>query len=112
MPSDDDSKKPITGLPGPVGLPEPKVTTDSVQEANLQSNIERARKCPKCGRDGRVVSNNCGVNVFCGPCKIHWPIANSPLQPELPLSVPRGLHKETRVEPDWSSAFDRDLGDI
>jgi len=109
---DDDSKL-IPGLPigAPAGLPAPKVTTDSIQESNLQANIEAARKCPKCGKPGRVVSNNCGVNVFCGPCQIHWPIAKSPLRPEIPGSVPRGLHKVTSVEPDWSVAFDKDVGE-
>jgi hypothetical protein len=95
----------------PMGLPEKKVTTDSIQETNLWNNIEANRKCPKCGKPGRVVSNNCGVNVFCGPCKIHWPIANSPLRPEIPGSPQRGLHKECSVEPDWNIAFDRDVGD-
>jgi hypothetical protein len=95
----------------PMSLPGPKVTTDSVQETNFRNNLEAARKCPGCGRPGRVVSNNNGVNVFCGPCKRHWPISNSPLRPELPGSPQRGLHKVTSVEPDWNIAFDRDVGD-
>jgi len=101
----DDPKKMIVGLP-PV-----KPSTDSMQETNLQNNFERARNCPKCGKPGRIVSNNCGVNVHCGPCKIHWPISNSPLRPETPGAAPRGLHKETSMEPDWNLAFDKDVGD-
>ena len=94
-----------------MGLPEPKATSDSREESNLLANIEANRKCPKCHREGRIVSNNNGVNGFCGPCQIHWPITNSPLRPEIPGSPQRGLHKETSIEPDWSIAFDRDIGD-
>lgn len=107
--ADGDSRKPIGGPP--TGLPNPKATGDSVQEANLQASIDKARLCPKCSRPGRIVSNNCGVNGHCGPCQIHWPITNSPLRPEVPGSPMRGLHKVTAVEPDWGIAFDRDIGD-
>lgn len=103
--SDDDPKKPISGLPPP------KPTTDSIEESTFASNLEKARNCPRCSRPGRVVSNNVGVNVHCGPCKIHWPLANSPLRPEIPAALPRGLSKQTSVEPDWSVAYDRDVGD-
>ena len=106
--TENNSKKPIGG-PMPTGLPAPKLTTDSMQEINLANSIEAGRYCPKCKKPGRVVSNNCGVNVHCGPCKIHWAIANSPLRPEIPGSPQRGLHKETSVEPDWNVAFDKDI---
>ena len=109
--ANNDSKKPITGLPRPIGLPESVATSDSREEANLQALIDGSRKCPKCGKTGRIVSNNNGVNGFCGPCQIHWPITNSPLRPEVPGAPMRGLHKETNVEPDWNIAFDRDIGD-
>jgi hypothetical protein len=108
---DDDRKKPILGLPGPMGLPEPVPNTDSLHEASLQALLDKSRKCPKCGKEGRIVSNNNGVNGFCGPCQIHWPVTNSPLRGEVPGSPQRGLHKETSVEPDWNIAFDRDVGD-
>ena len=113
--SDVPPKGPIKGLPlppaGPTGLPEVRTKLESLAESNLQANIDRARLCPKCNKPGRVVSNYNGVNVFCGPCKIHWGISNAPLQPESPQSMPRGLHKETYVEPDWTIAFDRDIGE-
>jgi hypothetical protein len=101
----DESKKTISGLP-PL-----RPTTDSVEETALANNIDKARECPQCHRPGRVVSNNCGINVHCGPCKTFWPVANSPLRPEVPGSPQRGLHKTTSVEPDWNIAFDRDVGD-
>lgn len=100
-----DPKRPI------IGLPSVKPNTDSIQEASLQSLLEKNRNCPQCHKPGRIVSNASGVNGFCGPCKIHWPITNSPLRPEVPGSAPRGLHKETHVEPDWTMAFDKDVGD-
>lgn len=97
-----DSKGLVSGLP-PV-----KTSSDSIEEENLNSNFEKSRNCPQCGKPGRIVSNYLGVNGHCGPCKIHWPVANSPLRPEIPSSLPRGLHKETYVEPDWTSAINGD----
>jgi len=102
----NDEKKLITGLPAS------KPNTDSLHEESLSAAFNRNRTCPQCGKQGRIVSNNLGVNGHCGPCRIHWPIANSPLRPETPGAAPRGLHKETSVEPDWSLAFDRDVGDL
>jgi len=99
----------------PTGLPKPKTGPESLPEipttpleavSKLDANVDKARLCPKCGREGRVVSNRLGVNVHCGPCKIHWPITNSPLRPETPSAVPRGFSKHTLVEPDWNMAFD------
>jgi hypothetical protein len=101
----DESKKAITGLPSA------KATTDSPEELRLQSLMDGARKCPKCGRAGRIVSNYLGINGHCGPCQIHWPITNSPLKGETVGSTPRGLSKVTSVEPDWNMALDRDIGD-
>lgn len=92
------------------GLPTPKEPGQN-EEAVLQANMQAARNCPHCGREGRVVSNHLGINGHCGPCKIHWPISNSALRPEVPASTQRGISKQTSVEPDWSTAFDRDIGD-
>lgn len=92
----------------PVGLPGAKTVADSRQESDLNLNMAKARTCPKCGKEGRIVSNYAGVNGHCGPCKIHWPVTNSALRPEVPSSLPRGLSKQTAVEPDWSVAFEGD----
>jgi len=97
------------GLPTPKETPPglPSVRSASQEEvAGLDTNIRNARICPGCGREGRAVSNRLGVNVHCGPCKRHWPITNSALRPETSEALPRGFSKQTRVEPNWSIAFD------
>jgi len=100
------------GLPlpvdGPMSLP-PVQEVDNTEESHLDSNVRDARLCPKCNKPGRVVSNYLGVNVHCGPCKIHWPITNTAMRPEDPAVLPRGFQKRTAVEPDWNIAFDRDV---
>jgi len=96
------SKEALSGLP--VGKPSP----DSQEEADLTSNIDKSRFCPQCKKEGRVVSNYLGVNVHCQTCKRHWPITNSALRPEIPTSLPRGISKQTSVEPDWNKAFEGD----
>ena len=99
------------GLPKPEGPASLPSIPDAQQEdfSHLDANIDRARICEGCGREGRVVSNQWGVNVHCGPCKRHWPIANSPLKPESPAALPRGISKRTSVEPDWNVAFEDDI---
>ena len=99
------AKKP-KGLPtGPQGLPAVR-DVELKDISHLDDNVRRARICQGCGRKGRVVSNQLGVNVHCGPCKRHWPITNGPVQPETPMSIPRGFSKQTHVEPNWDSAYD------
>jgi hypothetical protein len=105
-------------MPKPKGLPKverseglPPVVDKSTPEADFDGAVDKARICPGCGREGRVVSNRLGVNVHCGPCKRHWPISNSPLQPDSPLTIPRELGKRTLVEPDWNLAYDTDVDD-
>lgn len=93
-------KKKLTGLP--------EVEDQSVEARKHAKRLDDATFCSKCGEPGRVVSNNNGINVFCGPCKIHWPISATPL---VPVAVPvqeRGLKKTTLVEPDWSRALEDD----
>lgn len=89
--------RPVIGAPPPVPVP---VNNDP---------LAAARICPSCGKEGRVVSNHLGTNVFCGPCKRHWPIASGSKQEMIIPNLPRGLRKETRIEPDWDMAFDEDL---
>ena len=105
-------------MPKPKGLPKPKSKLESLppvqevdnsEESFLDANVAAARLCPKCNKPGRVVSNHLGVNAHCGPCKMHWPITNTPLRPESPSVIPRGFSKKTMVEPDWNIAFDRDV---
>lgn len=98
-----------TGLPKPDGPPQnlpPVQERTSGRDAGFDSALQKARLCPGCGKEGRVVSNRLGVNVYCGPCKRHWPVTNGPLRPETPVSVPRGFRKQTLVEPNWDLAFD------
>jgi hypothetical protein len=90
------------------GLPIEKPAPDSQEEEDLASNIKRSRTCPTCGKNARIVSNYLGINAHCGTCRRHWPVANSALRPEVPSSLPRGLSKQTSVEPDWNKAFEGD----
>jgi len=95
----------------PKGLPP---IDPSITEARTRSAIDAARICPHCksGKGVRIVSNSYGVHAHCGPCKRHWPISSAPLAPELPPEPPRGLHKETLVEPNWDKAFDEIEEDV
>lgn len=80
-----------------------------VQQKRGPSALDKSRICQTCGNEGRVVSNQWGVNVHCGHCKTSWPVSGA-RQPDsrLPLSAPRGLSKQTRVAPDVSIAFEPD----
>jgi hypothetical protein len=95
----------------PTGLP----VVNSHRAAHQENQIPNVRFCKKCreeGRgevEGRVVSNSLGVNVYCR-CGYQWPISSAALAPAMPDTMPRGLRKETWVEPDWNLAFE-DLGD-
>lgn len=90
----------------PTGLPGVKPASRPIDDESLDNAVDRSRMCPKCGKPGRIVSNHLGVIGHCGPCKFHWPITNGPLRPELPVSIPRGISKQTHVEPDWNFAFE------
>lgn len=92
-----ETKKRLTGLPEPEDAPEHPI-----------QKVGAGTVCQKCGNPGRVVSNSNGVNVFCGPCKIHWPISSAPLAPTMPPIEGRGLKKRTLVDPDWNRAFEDD----
>jgi hypothetical protein len=87
----------------PTGLP-------PVEQHTGQSALDRNRLCPKCGKEGRTVSNSSGLSVFCNPCKFSWPISTAPLDPKEVVTAPRGLRKKTLVEPDWDMAFDENIG--
>jgi hypothetical protein len=93
----------------PRGLPEvdPSVCLDRV------SAFDRGRICTTCktGESVRIVSNASGVHAFCRKCKRHWPLSSTPLGPQLPPELGRGIHKQTLVEPNWDKAFDENLGD-
>lgn len=93
MDSDDDDDVPS-------GLPEP-------EKQKNENPLDKARFCPKCGKEGRIVSNYLGVNVYCNPCKNVWAIS-APLNPVTisPANIPRGLSKITLVEPDYNMADD------
>ena len=92
----------ISGEDDPNGLPD-------VQARKPKSNLDNSRVCEKCGNEGRVVSNDLGVNVHCNVCKRWWPISGTRAPDKrMPLTAPRGLSKQTRVTPDVSIAFDQD----
>jgi hypothetical protein len=95
---------PSKGKSAPEGLPEVKTS------AHGSAGTDRARICKKCGQEARIVSNNTGVQAYCGPCKINWPISSQPYKVDLPITAGRGLRKETIVEPDWDMAF-QDIGE-
>ena len=88
----------------PTGLP-------GIKAENLTAAREARVLCPQCGQKGRTVANSSGVNVFCNACKIHWPISGIPVAKQIPLTAPRGLSKQTLVEPDWNMATDQ-IGDV
>ena len=98
-----DQKKRFADDQGIEDLPE--LPTIEVQPR--QRALDTARKCDKCGKEGRVVSNRNGVRAYC-VCGFNWGISLMALQPSLPLTGGRGISKETLVEPDWSLA-DEDL---
>lgn len=87
----------------PMGLP-------PVAQATGKSALDRNRICPKCGGEGRTISNSSGLSLFCNPCKFYWPITTAPLDPKDIMTEPRGLRKKTVVEPDWDMAFDEEIG--
>lgn len=85
-------------------LPRPeKVQTSS---AIAKPNI---RICKLCGKEGRIVSNSVGVNVWC-QCGNRWPISSTSMSPPFPETLPRGLSKQVLVEPNWDLAF-QDVGE-
>lgn len=87
--------------PAPDSLP-PIVAGEHAAQKILDAN----RTCNKCGKEGRVISNNLGVNVFCNTCKRTWPISTTPKKIDIPFTEGRGLRKMTYLEPDWDKVFD------
>ena len=88
----------------PKGLPQ-------ATEEDTTAARETMITCPDCGEKGRTVSNSLGVNVYCNKCKTHWPISAMPRARVVPPTMPRGLTKQTVVEPDWSLA-EAEIGDV
>lgn len=87
----------------PKGLPLADPTEEADETPALQS--ERVRTCDKCGKKAfRLSSNRHGVMAYCS-CGYRWAIAAQPLGGSLPLAPPRGLSKQTLIEPDWDKAF-------
>ena len=105
MTEKDDQVPP---LPAPVqsrsGAPTHLPTAETEPARFRENVIEHGRKCTKCGKLGRVVSNMNGINVFCS-CGYHWPISTAPLDPVQPLIPARGFQKHTLVQPDWDNAY-------
>jgi hypothetical protein len=85
----------------PSGLPPVKKPSSTDPD---RPGLDRSRFCSDCGNEGRVVSNSNGVNVYCGPCKKHWPVSSRPFGGGDAASVPRGLSKHTWIEPEWDKA--------
>jgi len=73
--------------------------------------IDRARFCPTCKQEARIVSNSSGIEAYCGPCHKHWPISCMPMVTVIAATFPRGLSKQTLVEPDWNRADEDQQGD-
>jgi hypothetical protein len=92
----------MTDAKAPSGLP-PPVASD---RDGGPSAVERARRCPKCHRDARIVSGQGGIHAFCGPCKYDWPIANSVMHPNTSFTLPRGLSKQALVPMDVSKLYE------
>ena len=93
-------KKPGAAEP-PQGLP--PVKTD---EAPQLTGLDKARFCPDCGKEARILAGEFGSHAFCGPCKKDWPIGGPIPQSNFGMSIPRGTHKITLVDPDISKLYD------
>jgi hypothetical protein len=87
----------------PGGLP-------PIKSSKTKSALDRSRICPKCEKEGRVISNSTGLSVFCNPCKWSWPISSAALDPVLPMTPARGLERKTLAEPNWDMAYEQDIG--
>jgi hypothetical protein len=74
------------------------------------SPLDKARFCPACHIEARIVSNYLGTNAHCPQCKNNWPITSVSQKMEIPIGPPRGISKVTLVEPDWSIAMDNPGG--
>jgi hypothetical protein len=87
----------------PEGLPDAPIETSC-------SAMDKARFCPTCKVEARIVSNYLGINAFCPQCKENWPISATPMKLEIPIGPARGMSKVTLVEPDWNMALDSNYG--
>jgi len=88
----------------PKGLPlvDPTETIDETPAVRS----EQAKICDKCGKKAyRVSSGAGGVAAYC-TCGHWWAISSRPVGGTLPVTPPRGLSKQTLVEPDWDKAFE------
>jgi hypothetical protein len=86
----------------PTGLP----PVDGAAFGEQKTALEKSRVCPDCGKETRIFSNHTGVKATCNTCKKTWSISMMPMNPPVPHSPPRGLHKQTLVQPDWDKAYD------
>jgi len=108
-----NTPKGLPKIPSAVDKPPPTTELESAYNEktvipggpNL-SAVSKARICQKCGKEGRVISNNHGVFVKCYPCNVFWPVSSSVLGGHDAVALPRGLKKETLVEPNWDKAYD------
>jgi len=77
-----------------------------------RSPVDKARFCTQCGAEARIVSNRFGRTAYCGPCGTEWPISG-PVVPQHAVAgyLPRGLSKQTLLEPDYTMAFEDDEED-
>lgn len=92
----------------PKGLPEADPTEELTQTAAVRA--EQTKICDKCGeRAYRVASGMGGVTAYCS-CGHWWVISSRPIGGVLPVTPPRGLSKQTLVEPDWDKAFEATEG--
>jgi len=86
------------------GLPESDPSAEYEETPAIQA--EKVKICDKCGkRATRVASNSGGVTAYCA-CGHWWAISTRPLANSMPMAPPRGLSKETLVEPDWDKAYE------
>jgi hypothetical protein len=76
-----------------------------VKEKASGNPIDLGRTCPTCKGEARVVSNRNGVRAYCGPCKQDWAISG-PRDKVMPHTLPRGISKQTLVQPDWEMAYE------
>lgn len=86
------------------GLPKTDPTESLVETPAIRAR--RVRICDKCGKEAqRVAATGNGVAAYCA-CGHWWAISARSGGGALPMAPPRGLSKETLVEPDWDKAFE------
>lgn len=92
--------------------PEDIFDLSTIKRVQKKAPVDAGRICPDCGQPARIVANSYGVQAYCGPCGKDWPISGPRAATVQDIAaIPRGLSKQTLVEPDFSIAYEDDEED-